>query len=57
MIVEEGGYTSHGAIVALELKKPAVIGVQGATSKIKNGMIITCDAKKGVCYVGKTRVL
>ena len=30
-IVEEGGLTSHAAIVGLELGKPVIVGVDGAT--------------------------
>ncbi len=57
IIVEEGGYTSHGAIVALSLKKPCVVGAQNATQLIKDGVDITLDSSKGIVYAGKARVL
>lgn len=57
IIVEEGGYTSHGAIVALSLKKPCVVGAQNATLLIKDGVDITLDSAKGIVYAGKARVL
>ena len=34
MIIEDGGYTSHGAIVALNLNIPTVVGAKNATQKI-----------------------
>ncbi len=57
IIVEEGGYTSHGAIVALSLKKPCVVGANDATTLLKDGEEITLDSKKGIVYAGKVRVL
>lgn len=56
-IVEEGGYTSHGAIVALSLKKPCVVGAANATGLLKDGMEITLDSAKGIVYAGKSRML
>ncbi len=56
-IVEEGGYTSHGAIVALSLKKPCVVGANNATELLKDGMEITLDSTKGIVYAGKARML
>ena len=57
IIVEEGGYTSHGAIVALSLKKPCVVGIQNATELLTDGMDVTLDSSKGIVYAGKSRVL
>lgn len=57
LVVEEGGYTSHAAIVALNLKLPAIIGAKAATESIKDGEALTLDADKGILYVGATRVL
>ncbi|MBF4695409.1 pyruvate kinase [Fusibacter ferrireducens] len=57
LIVEEGGYTSHGAIVALSLKKPCVVGANNATELLRDGMDITLDSAKGIVYAGKARVL
>ncbi len=56
-IVEEGGYTSHGAIVALNLKKPCIVGASHATELLKDGMEVTLDSAKGIVYAGKSRVL
>jgi pyruvate kinase len=57
LVVEEGGYTSHAAIVALNLKIPAVIGAQAATECVTDGEHLTLDAENGVLYVGATRVM
>lgn len=56
MIIEEGGYTSHGAIVALNLEIPTVVGARDATIKIEDGCEITLDSNKGIIYEGRTRV-
>jgi pyruvate, water dikinase len=37
LVTEQGGITSHGAILARELGIPAIIGVPQATQKIKSG--------------------
>jgi len=56
MVIEEGGYTSHGAIVALNLEIPTVVGAKNATQKIEDGQEITLDSNKGIVYEGRTRV-
>ena len=57
LITEEGGLTSHGAIIGLNLGKATIVGADMATTKLKDGDIITLDAKTGLIYGGKTRVL
>ncbi|SDL10228.1 pyruvate kinase [Natronincola ferrireducens] len=57
VVTEEGGLTSHAAIVGLNLGKPTVVGADNATRKLKNGDIVTVDANTGLIYSGKTRVL
>ncbi len=57
MIVEEGGLTSHAAIVGLNLNKPTIIGAKDVMHKIENGKLITLDSEKGIVYSGRTRVL
>jgi pyruvate kinase len=56
-IVEEGGLTSHAAIVAVELGKPIIVGVINALDVLRNGQTITMDTARGLIYSGKTRVL
>jgi pyruvate,water dikinase len=37
IITEEGGLTSHAAIVSRELGKPCLIGVEGCTTELTDG--------------------
>jgi rifampicin phosphotransferase len=47
IVVERGGLLSHASIVAREMNIPCIIGVQGATSSIKDGAIIELDLING----------
>ncbi|WP_019415958.1 pyruvate kinase [Paenisporosarcina sp. TG20] len=57
LITEEGGLTSHAAVVGLSLGIPVIVGVKNATKKIGNGQDITMDAESGVIYQGHASVL
>lgn len=57
LVTEEGGLTSHGAIVAINLGKPAIVGVENALEILKNGEMITVDAIRGLIYRGEANVL
>ncbi len=46
-ITDEGGITSHAAIVAREMNKPCIIGTGNATRVLKDGDLIEVDAIKG----------
>ncbi|KKU48034.1 hypothetical protein A3H10_01125 [Candidatus Uhrbacteria bacterium RIFCSPLOWO2_12_FULL_46_10] len=48
IVTEEGGITSHAAIVSRELKIPAVVGVQGILDAVKDGDMVEVDANNGV---------
>ena len=48
IVTEEGGITSHAAIVSRELKIPAVVGVQGILDAVKDGDLVEVDATHGV---------
>src|SRR5262245_34285689 len=48
LVVETGGYLSHGAIVAREYGIPAVINVPLATQRIADGSTILLDGAQGV---------
>ena len=56
-IIEEGGITSHAAIVGIALGKPVIVGVKDAMNLFKDGQIVTMDTVRGVIYKGTTRVL
>ncbi|TZE83090.1 pyruvate kinase [Calorimonas adulescens] len=57
VITEEGGLTSHAAIVGLELKIPVIVGAAGATERLTDGMTITIDPVRGLIYEGKINVV
>ncbi len=52
LVTEEGGMDSHGAILAVEMGIPAVIGAEGATEILGDGQKVTLDAGRGLVYVG-----
>ena len=47
VITNQGGITSHAAIVSREFGIPCLVGVDNATSIIKDGQRIELDALKG----------
>ena len=48
IVTEQGGVTSHAAIVSRELNIPCVIGTKIATKVLKDGDLVEVDATKGV---------
>ncbi|MBT2572066.1 pyruvate kinase, partial [Planococcus sp. ISL-110] len=57
IITEEGGLTSHAAVVGVSLGIPVIVGIKEATSLIKNNYDITMDASTGVIYHGHGSIL
>lgn len=57
LVTEEGGLTSHAAVVGLSLGIPVIVGAEGATTSLKDGQEITIDASHGVIYNGHASVL
>lgn len=47
VIMETGGYISHGAIIAREYGIPTVINVPGVMKAIQDGQIVTVDGDEG----------
>ncbi|WP_088810395.1 MULTISPECIES: phosphoenolpyruvate synthase [unclassified Listeria] len=47
LVTEVGGLMTHGAVIAREYGLPAVVGVDGATSQIKDGQMIRVNGTKG----------
>ncbi len=47
-VTDEGGITSHAAIVARELKKPCIVGTKLATQIFKDGDMVEVDAVTGI---------
>ncbi|WP_411953638.1 pyruvate kinase [Alkalibacillus sp. S2W] len=57
VIAEEGGLTSHAAVVGLNVNIPVVVGAENATDIIRDGEEITVDPTNGHVYQGRTTVL
>ena len=54
IITEEPGLNSHAAIVGLTLNKPVIVGANGATKLLKDGMLVSIDPEHGiVCAIPK----
>lgn len=52
IITEEDNITNHAAVIGLRLGIPVIVGVKNATEVIREGAIVTVDAKRGVVYSG-----
>ncbi|MBO7748398.1 pyruvate kinase [Paenibacillus sp. MWE-103] len=57
VITEQGGITSHAAIVALNLGIPVILGVPNALELLHDGMEVTVYAEMGVIYSGQAKVM
>lgn len=57
IVTDEGGITSHAAIVSRELGITCVVGSNEATKRIKTGQVITVDGNTGFVYQGQARSL
>lgn len=53
IVTNEGGITSHAAIVSRELNIPCIIGTKHATDIIKDGDLLKVDAFSGIVEVVK----
>ncbi|HLA23639.1 MAG TPA: phosphoenolpyruvate synthase [Candidatus Nanoarchaeia archaeon] len=53
IVTDEGGVTSHAAIVSREMGIPAVVGTENATTVLKENEIITVNGFTGKVYKGK----
>lgn len=51
IIVENGGETSHVAILARALEIPAVLGAKGICRSVENGQLVIADGESGDIYV------
>jgi len=53
IITDQGGVTSHAAIVSREMQTPCIVGTKVATTRLKEGDIVTVDASHGNIFMGK----
>lgn len=54
IITEQGGVTSHAAIVSREMKIPCIIGTKIATTVLKDGDLVEVDANNGIVKIIKS---
>ncbi|MDQ5981736.1 MAG: pyruvate, water dikinase [Patescibacteria group bacterium] len=52
IVTDEGGATSHAAIVSRELGIPAIVGTELATKMLKTGDQVTVNGYQGKVYAG-----
>lgn len=52
IVTDSGGMTCHAAIVSRELGVPCVVGTGDATSRLRDGEVVTVDATHGVVLEG-----
>lgn len=57
LIVEEGGLTSHAAVVGIAQDIPVIVGAAGATTKVVDGELVTVDPRRGIVYRGETTAI
>jgi len=53
-VTEEGGRTSHSAIMARSLDVPAVVGVKGLMEAVQEGDIVLVDGESGLIILNPT---
>ncbi len=53
ILAERGSLLSHTAIVARELKKPAVVGIRGLMDQVESGDMVDIDGNRGYCKIVK----
>jgi phosphohistidine swiveling domain-containing protein len=53
IITDEGGMTSHAAVISREMGIPCIIGTKIATSILKDGDLVEVDANKGIVKILK----
>lgn len=54
IVTDNGGMTSHAAIVSRELGVPAIVGCGEATDTVADGQRVTLDGEKGTIVVGES---
>ncbi|MGE7366661.1 PEP-utilizing enzyme, partial [Desemzia incerta] len=57
IIVEDGGMTSHAAVIGIAMGIPVIVGAENATSAIADDELITVDSRRGIVYRGATAAI
>lgn len=55
ILTDEGGVTSHAAIISREFKIPCIVGTKIATQVLKDGDLVEVDADKGIVKILKKK--
>ncbi|HHV35996.1 MAG TPA: pyruvate kinase [Syntrophomonadaceae bacterium] len=56
IITEEGGLTSHAAIIGINMKIPVLVGVDSALEILEDNSTVTVDSIRGLIYNGMVSV-
>ncbi|MDD5239699.1 MAG: phosphoenolpyruvate synthase [Candidatus Nanoarchaeia archaeon] len=56
IVTDEGGMTSHAAIVSREMGVPCIVGTGKASTTLHDGDKITVDATHGKVYMGEIKI-
>lgn len=56
IVTEEGGLTSHAAVVGISLGRPVIVGAAEATRRIPDGAVVTVDVAHGLVLRGEATV-
>ena len=57
IVIEQGGLTSHAAVVGIAMGIPVVVSAKNATELINDGEVITVDGRRGIVYRGATSAI
>ncbi|EKU94228.1 Pyruvate kinase [Alloiococcus otitis] len=57
IVVEQGGLTSHAAVVGIAMGIPVVVSAKNATKLINDEEVITVDGRRGIVYRGATSAI
>lgn len=53
IVAEEAGITSNAAIIGISYSLPVLVGVDGVTAALTDGIVVTVDAARGLLYQGQ----
>ena len=53
IVAEEAGLTSNAAIIGISYGMPVLVGVDGVTNVLPDGIVVTVDAARGLLYQGQ----
>ena len=54
LVLEDDDLNGHGAIAAMSLDIPVIIGAENATKILKSGAVVTLDSERGVVSCNQT---